>query len=79
MRSELIDLDLAKFADIADALATKGAEVSGDARVLEVDNTSEGLVEKTADGKDREVTGFGLGDVRGFVKCMAERARTAKV
>lgn len=60
MRSELVDLDLAKLADVADALALERAEVSGDARVLQVDNAGEGLVEKAADGDDREVASLGL-------------------
>lgn len=38
--------NLAKLADVADALALEGAEVRCDAAVLEVDDTSEGLVEE---------------------------------
>lgn len=60
VRCQLVDLDLAELADIADALALEGAEVGGDARVLEVDNSGEGLVEQTADGQDGEVTSLGL-------------------
>jgi hypothetical protein len=61
VRGELVDLDLAELADVADALALEGAEVGGDARRLEVDDAGEGLVEKAADGLDGEVAGFGLG------------------
>ncbi|KAI6764615.1 hypothetical protein HG531_012502 [Fusarium graminearum] len=59
VRGEFVNLDLAKLADIADALTLEGAEVGGDARVLEVDDSREGLVEKTADGLDREVSSLG--------------------
>lgn len=52
VRSELVNLDLAKFADIANLLAFQGSEVRGDARVLQVDNPSERLVEKRADARD---------------------------
>jgi hypothetical protein len=51
---------LSKFADIANTLALEGAEVSGDAAVLEIDDSSERLIEKRPDGQNREVTGFGL-------------------
>jgi hypothetical protein len=57
---ELIDLDLAELADVADALALEGREVGGDAAVLEVDDTGEGLVEERAYGRDGEVTSLGL-------------------
>ena len=57
---ELVDLDLAELADVADALALERGEVGGDAAVLEVDDAGEGLVEEGADGGDGEVTGFGL-------------------
>jgi hypothetical protein len=60
VRSEFVDLDLAELTDVADALALEGAEVGGDSRVLEVDDTGEGLVEEAADGEDGEVAGFGL-------------------
>jgi len=59
VRGEFVDLDLAKLADVANALALEGAEVGGDARVFEVDNTSEGFVKKTADGLDGEVSSLG--------------------
>lgn len=61
---QLVDLDLAELADVSDALALEGLEVRGDAGRLEVDDTGEGLVEETANGRDREVAGFGL---RAFV------------
>jgi hypothetical protein len=51
---------LSELADIADALALECAEVCGDATVLEVDDSSERLIEQRPDGQDREVTGFGL-------------------
>jgi hypothetical protein len=51
---------LSKFADIANALALEGAEVSGDTTVLEVHDSSERLIEERPDGQDREVAGFGL-------------------
>lgn len=60
VRGQLVDLDLAELADVADALALEGAEVGGDAGVLQVDDAGEGLVEKTANGKDREVASLGL-------------------
>lgn len=59
-RCYLTATDLAKLADIANTLALEGAEVRGDAGVLEVDDTGERLVEERTDGEDREVTGFGL-------------------
>lgn len=52
--------NLAKLSNIADLLALQGAEVLGDAAVLEVDNTGEGLVEQRANRGNGEVTGFGL-------------------
>lgn len=61
MAGELVDLDLAELADVTDALALEGGEVGGDAAVLEVDDAGEGLIEEGADGRDGEVTGFGLG------------------
>jgi hypothetical protein len=60
VRGQLVDLDLAELADVADAFAAERAEVGRDARILEVDNASEGFIEKTADGNDGIVTGFGL-------------------
>ena len=50
MRSQFVDLNLAELADVTDALALEGAEVGGDARVLEVHDSGEWLVEETADG-----------------------------
>ena len=60
MRGELVDLNLAKLADIADALALEGAEVGGYTGVLEVDNTGEGLIEKASEGNDGKVACLGL-------------------
>lgn len=60
MRGQLVDLDLAKFADVADLLALEGGEVGGYARGLEVDDAREGLVEEGADRLDGERAGFGL-------------------
>ena len=61
MRCQLVDLDLAELADVADALAAQGGEVGGDARgALEVDDAGEGLVEEGADGLDGEGAGLGL-------------------
>lgn len=67
VRGQLVDLDLAELADVSDALALEGLEVGGDAGRLEVDDTGERLVEKTANGCDREATGFGL---RSFVSIL---------
>lgn len=50
---------LAKLANIANTLTLEGAEVGGDARVLQVDDTGERLVKKGPNGQDREVAGFG--------------------
>lgn len=63
MRSELIDLNLAKLADVADTLALEGPKVGGDSGILEVDDAGEGFVQKAANREDREVTGFGLFEV----------------
>jgi hypothetical protein len=60
VRRELVDLDLAKLADVADLLALEGTEVGGDAAVFQVDDAGERLVEERADRKDRVVAGFGL-------------------
>ena len=60
VRRQLVDLDLAELADVADALALEGAEVGGDARALEVDDAGEGLVQEAADGRDGEVARLGL-------------------
>lgn len=51
---------LAEFADITNLLALEGAEVGGDATVFQVDNTSEGLIKKRSNGKNREVASFRL-------------------
>lgn len=60
VRGELVDLDLAKLADVADSLALERAEVGCDARILEVDNTGEGFVQETSDGEHGEVASLGL-------------------
>lgn len=60
VRGQLVDLDLAKLADIADAFALERAEVRGDAGRLEIHHAGEGFVEQAADGRDGEVAGFGL-------------------
>lgn len=57
---EFVNLDLAKLAHVANSLALEGAEVSGDARLLEIDDASEWLIKQAANGGDREATGFGL-------------------
>lgn len=63
MARQLVDLDLAELADVADALAAEGGEVGRDAGGFEVNDAREGLVEERADGRDGEVAGFGLGCV----------------
>lgn len=50
---------LSKFSNISDLLSLEAAEVRGDSTVLEINNTSEGFVEKGSDGSDWEVAGFG--------------------
>jgi len=45
---ELINLDLAELANVADALALQAVEVFSDAAALQVDDTGEGLVEQRA-------------------------------
>lgn len=57
---KLVDLNLAELADISDALALEGLEVGGDAGRLEIDNSGERLVEKTANGRNREAACFRL-------------------
>lgn len=52
--------DLSEFTDVADSFALEGTEVRGDAAVLEVDNTGEGLVQQGTDGGNRELAGLGL-------------------
>jgi hypothetical protein len=61
---------LPELADIADAFSLEGAEVGRDARVLQVDDAGEGLVEERADRENREVAGFGLS--RGISKLVSE-------
>ena len=51
---------LAKFADVADALAFQRAEVLGDSAGLQVYDSGEGLIQEGADGCHREVAGLGL-------------------
>lgn len=60
VRCQLVDLDLAEFADVANTFSLEGAEVRRDARRLQVHDASEGLVQKATEGKDRESTGLGL-------------------
>lgn len=48
VRSQFVNLDLAKLADVADALALEGAKVGGDAGVLQIDHARKRLVEETA-------------------------------
>lgn len=60
VRSELIDLNLAKLADVTDTLALEGPKVGRDSGLLEVDDAGEGFVQKAANREDRVVTGFGL-------------------
>lgn len=60
VRGELINLDLAKLANVADALALQGAEIGSDTARLEIDNASERLVQKRSDGCHWKVAGFGL-------------------
>jgi hypothetical protein len=57
---ELVNLDLAKLADIADALALERSEIGGDSGVFEVDDAGEWLVQKTSNGDNREVASLGL-------------------
>lgn len=51
---------LSELADIANTLALEGAEVGSNTAVLEIDDSSERLVEERPNGQDWEVTGFGL-------------------
>lgn len=60
VRGQFVNLDFAKLAHVANPLALEGAEVSGDARLLEVNDTGEWFVKQAADGDDREATGLGL-------------------
>lgn len=64
MGGELIDLDLAELANVANALALERSEIGGDSGVLEVDDAGEWLVEKTSNGDDREVASLCLHDGR---------------
>jgi hypothetical protein len=57
---EFVNLDFAKLAHVANALALEGAEVGGDARLLEINDTSEWFIKKAANRDDREATGLGL-------------------
>jgi hypothetical protein len=43
---KLIDLNLAKLADVTNSLALERGKVCCNARVFEVDNSSEGLIEE---------------------------------
>lgn len=61
VRHQLVDLYLAKFSDIANALALQGMEVHRYAGRLEINNSCEWFVQKTANRKDRELASLGLG------------------
>jgi hypothetical protein len=50
---------LSELSDVADTLAVQRLEISGDAGILEVDDTSERFVKEGADGGDGEATGLG--------------------
>lgn len=77
---KLVDLDLAELADISNALALEGLEIGGDAGGLEIDNSGERLVEKTADGRDWEATCFPLRLCEHFVTLRRNRDKhTARV
>lgn len=52
----LVDLDLAKFADVADALATKTLEVGGNTATLKIDDACSRLVHKRSNGGDGVAT-----------------------
>lgn len=60
MRSELVDLDLAKFTDVADSLALEGSEIGGNSRILQIDDSGEGFVEETSNRNNGEVASFSL-------------------
>ena len=60
VRGQLVDLDLAELAHVADAFAFECAEVRCDTRRLEVHHSSKWFIEQAADRSDREVSGFGL-------------------
>ena len=51
---------LAELSNVADPLALERSEVLGDSTVLEVDDTSEGLIKERSNGGHREVASFGL-------------------
>jgi hypothetical protein len=53
-------LDLAELAHVANTLPLEGAEVSGDARLLEINDAGKWLIKQAADGEDWEVTSLGL-------------------
>lgn len=73
VRSELVNLNLSKFADVANALALEGAEVCRDARVFEVDNTCERLVQKASDGSNREVASLSLWERQSTIRLQCPR------
>jgi hypothetical protein len=49
---------LSELSDVSNLLSLEAAKVGGDAAVLQVNNSSEWLVEKRPNGSDREVAGF---------------------
>ena len=49
MRGEFIELDFAKFSNVADLLTLEGCEVGGYTRRGQVHNTGEGFVEQGTD------------------------------
>lgn len=51
---------LAELANVSDSLSLERLEVGGDATALQVDNTSEGLVEEGTDRGNGEAAGLGL-------------------
>jgi len=60
VRGELVDLDLAKLAYVADTFALEGAEVARDAGLFEIDYAGEGFVQEAANGEDGEIASLGL-------------------
>ncbi|OSS51148.1 hypothetical protein B5807_04240 [Epicoccum nigrum] len=59
VRGQLVELDLAELAYVADALAPERVEVWADARGLEVHDAREGLVEQRAKRRHWEAAGGG--------------------
>jgi len=59
MCSEFVELDLAKFADVADLLALEGGKVGSDAGRCQVHDTSERFIEKRANRLNRKAASGG--------------------